>query len=260
MIRRHLLSLLVAGATGLLLPAGTHGQTNRQTGDVPLPTLEDQSLSGRDSFETFCGSCHGAAGRGDGPVASQLRTKPPDLSVLAQRNGGAFPFDRIESFVTGTGRTLAAHGTTEMPVWGATFRAFETDTRVRERIRNLVRHIETLQRASSGTSDPGAVLFRTHCASCHGLDARGTGPVAAQFRSPIPDLTGFATRNGGVFPSERLSRIIDGREVASHGDRNMPVWGDVFRRARDGDAPGAVAARIAALVRYLEAIQQRPAE
>ena len=63
-------------------------------------------------------------------------------------------------------------------------------------------------------------------------------------------------RNGGLFPSERVYRIIDGRDVPSHGIEDMPVWGDVFRRS--GDATEAsVKARIDAIVRYLQAIQAR---
>jgi hypothetical protein len=64
----------------------------------------------------------------------------------------------------------------------------------------------------------------------------------------------------GVFPSERVKRIIDGRDVPSHGSRDMPVWGDAFRTTRDGLSPESVEARIEAIVRYLRAIQQRPAE
>jgi mono/diheme cytochrome c family protein len=239
---------------------GVSAAQDRQTGAAPVPSLAGESLSGRDSYESFCASCHGRAGRGDGPVAPALRTPPPDLTRLAQRNGGTYPSARVEAFVTGTGRTLAAHGTTEMPIWGSTFRAFEADARVRQRIQNLVRHIETLQQPTSAPSDPGAVLFKTHCASCHGADARGGGPAAVALRRVPPDLTGYAERNAGVFPSEKLARIIDGRDVTAHGDREMPVWGDVFTRAGAGETPEAVSARIAAIVRYVQAIQRRPAE
>jgi hypothetical protein len=74
-----------------------------------------------------------------------------------------------------------------------------------------------------------------------------------------PDLTKYTTRNGGVFPSERLSQIIDGRGVVSHGDREMPVWGNAFRSSRDGLTAAGAKARIDAVVRYLESIQERGA-
>ena len=104
---------------------------------------------------------------------------------------------------------------------------------------------------------PGAQLFRTYCASCHGPSGRGDGPVAEAFRKPIPDLTQYSARNRGVFPSERVRQIIDGRGIAAHGDREMPVWGDAFRSEHGGLSTEEVKARIGAIVRYLEAIQQR---
>jgi mono/diheme cytochrome c family protein len=112
----------------------------------------------------------------------------------------------------------------------------------------------------ASTRTLGAQLFRTYCASCHGEQARGNGPVADQLRTPPPDLTTFTARNGGVFPSERVHRIIDGRGVASHGDREMPIWGDAFKASRDGFTPDAIKKRIGALVQYLEGIQKRAAE
>jgi mono/diheme cytochrome c family protein len=228
--------------------------------EPPPPSIAIPSLAGRDSFALYCASCHGPSGRGDGPVAQALKTRPADLTVLAQRNGGAFPRDRVRDYVTGAGRNLPAHGTAEMPVWGPMFRAFETDARVRERIENLLTYVETLQSASTAADDPGARAFRNYCASCHGRNGRGDGPIADQLRHAPPDLTTFASRNGGVFPSERLSRIVEGRDVASHGDRDMPVWGDAFRATEGGYSPEAVQARIASIMRFVRGIQQRPAE
>jgi mono/diheme cytochrome c family protein len=103
----------------------------------------------------------------------------------------------------------------------------------------------------------GAVLYREHCARCHGASGTG-GASAVSSRKAPPDLTKYAMRNGGVFPSERLARIIDGRDAPSHIDGGMPVWGTTFRRAtKDG---GDAKARIDALVRFLQSIQERPAE
>jgi mono/diheme cytochrome c family protein len=117
-----------------------------------------------------------------------------------------------------------------------------------------------IQEPSTAPNDLGARLFRTHCATCHGAGARGDGPLAGQLRRVPPDLTKYTARNGGVFPSERVNRIIDGRDVASHGDRTMPVWGDAFRSSRDGLTAESVKARIDAIVKYLQGIQERAAE
>ena len=114
-----------------------------------------------------------------------------------------------------------------------------------------------LQGPSTAPGELGARLFRTHCATCHGTSARGDGPMAEQLRRAPPDLTDYTARNGGVFSSERVYRIVDGRDVPSHGDREMPVWGDVFSRSPEGLSDEAVKARIEAIVKYLQDIQRR---
>jgi mono/diheme cytochrome c family protein len=106
----------------------------------------------------------------------------------------------------------------------------------------------------------GAQLFRNHCATCHGTTGHGNGPMAAALRKPPADLTKFALRNGGVFPAERLRRIIDGRDVPSHGDRNMPVWGMTLRTSRDSGGYDSVESRIDALVRYIQSLQEQMAQ
>jgi hypothetical protein len=75
-------------------------------------------------------------------------------------------------------------------------------------------------------------------------------------RTP-PDITGIALANGGIFPTDRIRRIIDGREVEAHGDRNMPVWGDAFKAVRGGHSEESVRARIESIVEYLKSIQRR---
>jgi len=106
--------------------------------------------------------------------------------------------------------------------------------------------------------DAGRVLFGTHCATCHGPNGRGGGPMATELRHEVPDLTRFTMRNGGMFPSVRVQRIIDGTDVTSHGTREMPVWGNVFMRA--GASDQVVETRIEALTRFLESIQERAGE
>ena len=220
------------------------------------PQVLIESLAGKDSYGMYCAPCHGASGRGDGPVAPALRARPADLTTLTQRNDGSFPRDRVRDFVSGMARPLAAHGTTEMPVWGSMFRTFESDIRVRERIENLLTYIESIQVPSTGRNDEGSRLFRRHCATCHGTTGRGNGPVADHMRRMPPDLTQYTRRNGGAFPEALVHRIIEGGEVPSHGNREMPVWGDVFSV---GSSAAEVTARIEAIVRYLAGIQERGA-
>ena len=245
-------SLVILVAVCLFASATTGAQTVQ-----PAPSFLGDSLIGKDSFEAYCATCHGADARGNGPVARALRGAPPDLTMLASRNRGVFPRDHVRAMLTGAGRMVAAHGTTEMPIWGPLFRAFEPDARVAVRIDNLVAYLATVQAPTGLPGESGAALFRTYCASCHGADARGAGPMADHLRRVPPSLTSFAVRNGGVFPGERLKRIIDGRDVPAHGSSEMPVWGDAFRRTREGLSGEAATARIDAIVRYLETIQER---
>ena len=120
--------------------------------------------------------------------------------------------------------------------------------------------ISTTAFGQTPQADNGRALFFTYCATCHGADARGGGPLADMLRSQPPSLTEFAVRNLGVFPLERLHRIIDGKDqsVRGHGSFEMPVWGDAFRK-REGLTDEGVRARIEAIVRYLATIQERRA-
>ena len=252
-LRRSLLALgVVAAVAPELIVEAQRPQT---------PPLILESVTGRDSFEFYCASCHGMTGNGNGPLVAALKTRPADLTSLALRNNGAFPTDRVRGVLVGANGSVAAHGPADMPVWGPIFRALDpSDPRVQQRIGNIVTHIEGMQVASTGPDDLGARLFRTHCATCHGSNGRGSGPLSAQLRQVPPDLTKYTARNGGVFPSERVYRIIDGRDVSSHGDREMPVWGDAFSSTRNGMTLESVKARIDAIVKYLRGIQERAAE
>lgn len=105
---------------------------------------------------------------------------------------------------------------------------------------------------------PGAELFRTYCAVCHGSGARGDGPLASSMTRKPADLTEIAKRNGGTYPTELVFRTIDGRKpVRGHGGPDMPVWGDAFGRSREGGDEGKVGRMIQSIVDYLESIQAR---
>ena len=95
-------------------------------------------------FRGYCAPCHGARGVGDGPVASALKSTPTDLTRLSIENKGGFPAQRV-AMVIEFGVVVAAHGTTDMPTWGPTFRLMGDEAQVRERVRALTRYLETIQ-------------------------------------------------------------------------------------------------------------------
>jgi mono/diheme cytochrome c family protein len=104
----------------------------------------------------------------------------------------------------------------------------------------------------------GAELFATHCASCHGFDARGDGPAASALGTPLADLTRIAARSGGVFPESSIAKRIDGRfDLPAHGSREMPIWGTRLADEIPGLATGDEVARgqIASLLEYLKSLQ-----
>ena len=115
--------------------------------------------------------------------------------------------------------------------------------------------------APSPPSYDGARLYRANCASCHGQTGAGDGPMVPQLSQSPSDLRSLSQRNGGVFPRIAVARQIDGRDMrAVHGSRDMPVWGWQFSHMdndqRDPDKQAA--ARIDALLDYLESIQAPP--
>jgi mono/diheme cytochrome c family protein len=68
----------------------------------------------------YCGACHGPDGRGDGIAAPLMTPPPPDLTRIAERKGGTFPFAATMKYIDGTA-TVRAHGLADMPVWGERF-------------------------------------------------------------------------------------------------------------------------------------------
>jgi mono/diheme cytochrome c family protein len=103
----------------------------------------------------------------------------------------------------------------------------------------------------------GEELFDRFCASCHGAQAHGDGPVSRSLNVAVPDLTTIAVRHG-EFPAGQIRDIIDGRGVDAHGTRTMPVWGYEFWVEEGGDvnAQRAVRNAITRLVEHLRSIQR----
>jgi mono/diheme cytochrome c family protein len=104
----------------------------------------------------------------------------------------------------------------------------------------------------------GRDLFNFYCATCHGLDGKGTGPVAAALKVPPPDLTHLGRANGGVFPRQRVEMfVMHGGDVSApaHGSSEMPVWGSVFVGLDRSDP--RVKVRIANIVDYVGSLQVR---
>ena len=109
---------------------------------------------GKREYDANCAGCHGAKGRGDGPKAGAGERRAADLTTLARRNGGYFPFARVYETIDGR-QLVKAHGTREMPTWGVAYRAeaveyyarapASAEAFVRSRILALTEYVYRLQ-------------------------------------------------------------------------------------------------------------------
>ncbi len=120
---------------------------------------------GRIEFLSKCAECHGADGKGAGPIAGKLKIKPADLTLLARKNNGVFSPDAIAEIIDGRSATKS-HRQLEMPIWGcrqgaapgATKRSYqsrpidalldmpcEPEDVIRSRIRDVVEYLGRIQ-------------------------------------------------------------------------------------------------------------------
>lgn len=136
-------AVILAGAAMLALAAPALAQE------------ADSAAAGRGEFMRSCAPCHGTGGQGDGPVAAYAGAQFPDLTTLAERHEGDFPFVRVFRTIEGQA-DMPAHGDRLMPVWGRRYMIEGTledvpltdQTRrqiVLGRIVELVNYLQTIQ-------------------------------------------------------------------------------------------------------------------
>jgi mono/diheme cytochrome c family protein len=102
--------------------------------------------AGSGLFSTYCVVCHGADGKGTGPLADSLKRRPADLTLLAKTNGGTYPREMVAKIVDGR-EGVKGHGGGDMPVWGDAFErsADAGPQAVKDRIEALVEYLSTMQ-------------------------------------------------------------------------------------------------------------------
>lgn len=125
----------------LTLIFGLEAAQDRQTATSPPPK------SGAGTYKEYCAVCHGRNGKGNGPAASALKVRPPDLTTLTRRHGGKFP-DAYVANVLRNGVKVDAHGTAEMPIWGPLFMSIDSSyqSQFDLRITSLTNYIKALQK------------------------------------------------------------------------------------------------------------------
>ena len=135
-------TVLLAG----LFAAASASPDDKAKAKAQEPVRLIASLKGVDIYRANCAACHGMEGTGNGPAAPALSTRPPDLTTIAQRNGGTFPAARIKKIIAGN-ESVVAHGSREMPVWGPIFHQIQNDRDYGEiRLQNLTDYLKSIQK------------------------------------------------------------------------------------------------------------------
>jgi cytochrome c len=135
--------IFAAVAAALVLTMSYADQPN---GKLVIPATKTDPTNGKMMYSSYCAPCHGADGRGNGPVAPALKTQPTDLTGLAKANHGKYPENHIAS-VLRFGTDVRSHGSAEMPVWGTIFTKMSKVNSQEKDLRtaNLSRYLESLQ-------------------------------------------------------------------------------------------------------------------
>lgn len=115
------------------------------------------------------------------------------------------------------------------------------------------------QAQPAGTQGPGQEAYLQYCASCHGPQGDGRGPLAEELRTPPSDLTRLHERFGSPLQPQRLLERVDGRRMArAHGSSEMPVWGQKLARNVPRGSGTEVQTRgtLLIIIDWLESIQK----
>jgi mono/diheme cytochrome c family protein len=120
---------------------------------LPAAQKQDNSTSsarntveGAKIFQYHCAVCHGVDGRGHGPDSVVLKHPVSDLTLISQRSGGMFPYQRVKQIVEGKNLRLLAQDDREMPIWGPIFHEVESDQDWGEvRLDAITKHMESIQ-------------------------------------------------------------------------------------------------------------------
>lgn len=151
------LAILLGGVTMVVMILGAAPGTDAKDPaevkleEAPLTWEQVAVADGEVLYRELCAVCHGVDGKGEGPAAPALAMSLPDLTQLAADNDGVYPAAEVEKAISGNAK-IAAHGTSEMPIWGAAFENVRLDYKparrwgfARMRVYNLTSYLETLQ-------------------------------------------------------------------------------------------------------------------
>ena len=119
-----------------------------QDAKLTMPVKATPPDDGKQMYVSYCATCHGLDGRGNGPTSQALKTPPADLAMLAKNNNGTYPAIHVVAVIR-FGVDYPSHGSKTMPVWGPALRNLDHSMSGNSgetlRITNLVNYVESLQ-------------------------------------------------------------------------------------------------------------------
>ena len=129
----------------LAMIASAQDQPKKEIRHVPIK--HTSAASGREMYKNYCAVCHGVDGKGTGPAAEALKVPTPDLTTLAQKNGGKYPALKVSAVLRGE-EMMPSHGSKDMPVWGDLFWHLSGGhaSEMHQRVSNLNDYIQSLQK------------------------------------------------------------------------------------------------------------------
>jgi mono/diheme cytochrome c family protein len=141
MRRSKFLQFLTAGLLTAALTAALSSELRAQ-GKPPFDV--GAAAAGEQSYRTYCAACHGKTAKGDGPLAKDLKVPPANLTQIAKRHNGEYPFDMVVQTIDGR-KPVPGHGTQEMPAWGQAFRTTDNEAQAMERMKQLAHFLWSVQ-------------------------------------------------------------------------------------------------------------------
>jgi mono/diheme cytochrome c family protein len=208
---------LVIGCGGET-PGTVAGGPEIRSGEQAVGTLslDAGERSGKEVFETVCWTCHGSAGRGDGPVVTAgAVTAPPNFLI------GEYPSLDADDFQTRFRMAFLGQDDTHPHM------RYVASILKPEKFSDALSYIPALifPWVIPGSAIAGGALYETRCQGCHGVEGRGDGPAAAFLvAAPPADFTQDELISSGDWGA-LFDRI---REGGQGRHTSMPPWGVVF--------------------------------
>ena len=193
-----------------------------------------EPIDGRKIYLTYCSTCHGRDGKGDGEAAEFLERRPSDHTQ--DQRMSKMTDAELYNIISQGGE--AAHRAKSMPPW--------TTTLSTQQIWDLVAFIRVLHRQDKfdGVASNAVKNFSRYCSVCHGQGGEGNGTIAAAFK-PRPLNLADGRYVSGHSPLDIYFAVLGGGKAVGKS-QYMPPWGEVLSEQEIWD-----------LVDYIESLSKK---